>query len=310
MAGRPAVVQYGALIGWLKRLGNANRSDPASAIELAAHLLGLSPDDDELTTTVPPSPNRTTFRRGTRRSESADDAFEVNCPSVVHDHRFVVLGQLPQANLHPLVVLKPADGTGLWYPQIGKHNPLRAGRAFTCFVRLGNPGGIWHTKKLPLDATVRVLALENAWKADWSERMSNAELEERLKKAGVVAQNESSVSRVSIEFVEPTLHDHGHFQNSPLVFDEPRARACVAPVTLGWKGGAAYVEIREGSGDRPLYGGTAASGATLVVRGGKRAPPNASVVFELDKPGQYRLRLYPAAWSFVDPPYEWWLEVT
>lgn len=310
MAGRPGEVQYGALIGWFKRLGNANRSDPASAITLAAHLLGLSADDDELTTTVPPSPTRAVSARGSRLRESIDDAFEVNCPSVVHDHRFVVLGQLPRPNLHPLVVLKPEDGTGLWYPQIGKHNPLRAGRAFSCFVRLGNPGGIWHTKKLPLDAKVRVFALENAWKADWTQRMNNAELEERLGELGVTAENESFVSRVSIELLEPTLHDHGRFEGSPLSFDEPRARTCVAPLTLGWKGGAAYVEIREGSGDRLLYGRTAASGATLVLRGGKAPPPNASVIFELDKPGKYRLRLYPAVWSFVDPPYEWWLEVT
>jgi hypothetical protein len=48
----------------------------------------------------------------------------------------------------------------------------------------------------------------------------------------------------------------------------------------------------------------------LVVRGGKAPPQDATVVFELDKPGKYRLRLYPAVWSFVDPPYEWWLEVT
>jgi hypothetical protein len=31
-------------------------------------------------------------------------------------------------------------------------------------------------------------------------------------------------------------------------------------------------------------------------------------LFELDHPGPYRLRLYPAVWSFVDPPYEWWIE--
>jgi hypothetical protein len=272
--------------------------------------LGLSPDHEELTTTVPSSPTRAASRRGTRGIESTDEAFEVNCPSVVHDHRFVVLGQLPRSRLHPLVLIQPQDGTRLWYPQTGKHNPLRAGRAFSCFVRLGNPGGIWHTKKLPLDAKVRVLALENEWRADRSERMSDLELGERLGELGVVADKESFVSRASIESLEPALHDHGRFDDSPLAFDEPRARVCVAPVTLVWKGGAAFVEVREGSGDRLLHEGTAASGATLVLRGGKAPPPNASVVFELDEPGRYRLRLYPATRSFVDPPYEWWLEVT
>jgi hypothetical protein len=310
MAARPRQVQYGALISWLKRLGNANRSDPAYAIEFVAHLLGVSPDDDELTTTVPSARTRAVLQRGPQATEASDRAFEVNCPSVVHDHRFVVLGELPQEKLHPFVVLQPQDGSGFWYPQVARHNPLRAGCAFCCFVRLGNPGGIWHKKKLPLDAKVRVVALEREWRADWSTRMDEAELRRRLGDVGPVAEKESFVSRASIELVEPTLRDHGRFEDSPLVFHEPRVETCVAPVILGWKGGAAYIEIREGSGDRLLHGGTAASGATLVVRGGKAPPQDATVVFELDKPGKYRLRLYPAVWSFVDPPYEWWLEVT
>lgn len=309
LAGRTGAVQYGALIGWLKRLGSAKRSDPASAIELVAHLLGASPDDDELLTTVPPARNRTAPRRGAERDGSADEGFEVNCPSTVHDHRFVVVGELPRANLHPVVLLQPQDGTGLWYPQVGRHNPLRAGRAFSCFVRLGNPGGIWHEKPLPLDAKIRAMALEHEWRADWSGRMSESELGQRLGELGVVAEKESLVSRASLELLEPTLHDHGKFRDDPLVFDEPSAEACVAPVTLRWKGGAAYLEVRDGDGDRLVYGGTTASGATLVVRGGSAPPPGATVAFVLDRPGRYRLRLYPAVWSFVDPAYEWWLDV-
>lgn len=95
-----------------------------------------------------------------------------------------------------------------------------------------------------------------------------------------------------------------------MVADEPRAEVCVAPVTLRWKGGAACVEIREGSGDRLLHGGTAASGATLVVRGGKAPPQDATEVFDPDRPGKYRVRLHPAVWSFADPPHEWELSIT
>lgn len=309
LAGRPGEVQYGALIGWLKRLGKANRSDPPRAIEFVAHVLGLSPDDPRLTAMEPVVRPGAVLQRDARRSDSSDESLEVNCPSVVHDHRFVVLGELPRENLHPLVILQPQDGTGFWYPQIGRHNPLRAGRAFSCFVRLGNPGGIWHTKKLPLDAKLRVLALDKEWRADSSERVNEAELAQRLAELGVVAEKEAFVSRASIELLEPTLRDHGSFADSPLLFDEPRVKTCVAPVTLDWKGGAAYVEIREGVGDRLLYGATAAPGATLVVRGGKAPPETASVIFELEKPGPYRVRLHPAVWSFVDPPYEWWLEI-
>ncbi len=310
LAGRSKEVQFGALIGWLKRLGNPNRSDPGCAFELVAHLLGGSPDDDELITTTPTLGTRLPSVRGAPRTPSAAGVFEVNCPSVVHDHRFVVLGELPSDHLHPAVLIHPEDGTGLWYPQVARHNPLRAGRAFSCFVRLGNPGGIWHTKKLPLDAKVRVLALENGWRPEWSGRLDDNELARRLKELVVVAEKDCFVSRASIELLEPTLRDHGKFEADPLVFAEPKAQTCVAPLTFAWKGGAAYIEIREGNGDRLVYGGTAAPGATLAVRGGKAAPPGATVVFELDTPGRYRLRLYPAVWSFVDSPYEWWLDIS
>jgi hypothetical protein len=306
MAGRGREVQYGALIGWIKRLGKSNRADPPSAIAMVAHLLGVAPDHAELTTRVALAGVRSI----PARRSSASEPFEVNCPNIVHDHRFVVLGQLPSADLHPLVLLQPQDGAGLWYPQVARHNPLRAGRAFSCFVRLGNPGGIWHSKKLPLDAKVRVLALEKAWDTSRSKRMGELELEEHLRALEVVTEKEFFVSRTAVDVVAPLLHDSEQFADRPLVFSEPKAESCVAPVTLGWKGGAAYVEIREGRGDRLLYGGSAAPGATLVVRGGKPAPAGATVLFELEEPGQYRLRLYPTVWSFVDPPYEWWVNIS
>lgn len=311
MAGRAREVQYGALIGWIKRLGKPNRPDPPGAITLVAHLLGVTPDHAELTTRVVSAAVRSAgVRSAPGRSSAASEPFEVNCPSIVHDHRFVVLGQLPSADLHPLVLLQPQDGAGLWYPQVARHNPLRAGRAFSCFVRLGNPGGIWHSKKLPLDAKVRVLALDKAWDTSRSGRMGEIELEQHLRALGVVAQKEFFVSRTAVDVVAPLLHDSEQFADRPLVFKEPQAERCVAPVTLGWTGGAAYVEIREGRGDRLLYGGFAAPGATIVVRGGKAAPAGATVLFELEEPGQYRLRLYPTVWSFVDPPYEWWVNIS
>lgn len=311
MAGRPREVQYGALIGWLKRLGKSNRADPPSAIAMVAHLLGVATDDAELTTPVAPHGARSAGARSNpARGAPLSEPFEVNCPSIVHDHRFVVLGQLPSRELHPLVLLQPQDGAGFWYPQVARHNPLRAGRAFTSFVRLGNPGGIWHSKKLPLDAKVRVLALDKAWDTSRSGRMSERELEQHLHALGVVTQKEFFVSRTAVDVVAPLLHDSEQYADRPLGFSEPKAESCVAPVTLGWKGGAAYVEIREGRGDRLLYGGSAAPGATIVVRGGKPAPAGATVLFELEEPGQYRLRLYPTVWSFVDPPYEWWVNIS
>jgi len=310
LAGRAGEVQYGALIAWLKRLGKPEHSDPAHAIELVAQLLGTSSTDPSLTTDVVPSLVTRTASRGEARAESDRGTLVVNCPSVVFDHRFVVVGELPEDDLHPAVILSPRDGSGFWYPQVGRHNPLRARRAFSCFVRLGNPGGIWHEKPLPLDARLRVLALEREWRADWSERLTEDELERRLRDLKLIAEKECMVSRASLEPLRPVLHDHGAYRVQPLRFAEPRALSCTAPVRLTWTGGAAFLEIRSGNGDRPLFAGTAASGVTLVMRGVDSEVRDASTVFQLDGPGQVRLRLHPAVSSFVDPPYEWWLEIS
>ncbi len=309
IAGRAGEVQYGALIAWLKRLGKPQHSDPAHAVELVAHLLGVASDDPSLTTAVSPASAIEAGPKRGARLESARGALVVNCPSVIFDHRFVVVGELPDDDLFPAVLLCPRDGTGFWYPQVGRHNPLRARRAFSCFVRLGNPGGIWHAKPLPLDARLRVLALRHEWREDWSERVDEPTLDRRLLDLEVIAEKDCMVSRASLEPLTPSLRDQGPFRATPLSFVEPCALACTAPVSLTWSGGAAFLEIRSGSGDRPLFAGTAASGVTLVLPGASSTVPEASLVFELEGPGQYRVRLHPAAWSFVDPPYEWWLEI-
>jgi hypothetical protein len=308
-AARPRRVQYGALISWLKRLQESSRPAPVGAIALVAHLTETAPED--CTTTSKETGKEAPFRRrsGLERRGARVARFEVNCPSVVHDSRFVVVGELPDDDLYAAVLVQPLDGTGFWYPQIGRHNPLRAGRAFACFVQLGNPAGIWHVKRPPLDAKVRVLALRKAWSEDWAARVPEEELMRRVAELGVLDQKDSLTSRVSTDPLEPSLRDCAAYCEQPLVHDEPRARSCVAPLTLDWRGGAAYVEIRKGDGDQQIFQGTAAPGAVLSLRNsGKSAPPT-SVLFELPEPGRYRLRLYPAVKSFVNPPYEWWLDI-
>lgn len=310
LAGRPRPVQYGALISWVKRLGGPGRSHPSGAIDLVAHLVGASPEDVVVlgspgeSDDVAPTPLRRSQGGATR-----DGDLVVNCPSVVHDHRFVVVGELPDEDLFPAVLLQPLDGSGYWYPQVAQHNPLRAGRAFACLVRLGNPSGIWHTKKPPLDARVRVVALRKKWERQRAERMQDDVLGRRLSELGLVAEKEASVSRVAVDLLEPTLTDRGRFAQAPLRLEEPRAESCVSPLRLEWRGGAAHIEIREGKGDRVVFQGTAAPGATLTVRGGQAPVDDADVLFQLDQAGPYRLRLYPTVWSFVDPPYEWWLDI-
>lgn len=307
-AGRARRVQYGALISWLKRLSEDARPDPTGAIALVAHLMNTTPDDLELINSVP-SVETPPRARPPERAPVREGRFEVNCPSVVHDYRFVLVGELPQDHLYPLVLVQPLDGTGYWYPQMARHNPLRAGRAFACFVQLGNPNGIWHVRRPPLDAKVRVYALERAFAGETILRLSEDELAHRVDELGVVAQRDSYTSRVSIDPLAPELRDGGDFGAEPLTFDLARVHSCVAPLRLDWQGGAAYVEIREGSGDRLVFQGTAAPGVSLTLRGRANADSAVPVLYELGAPGRYRVRLYPAAKSFLDPPYEWWLEV-
>lgn len=310
LSGRSRPVQYGALISWLKRLNEGSKPAPAGALELVALLTDSATSDSGLTTRLSdanvPQPRR---RRGFKPIGAQESNFVVNCPSVIHDYRLVVVGELPHEHWHAVVFVQPLDGTGYWYPQIARHNPLRAGRAFVCFAQIGNPAGIWHIKRPPLDAKVRVLVLERPWNADPSMRMSEDDLVRHAEECGLVDQKDTLTSRVSTDPLAPSLRDRAEFSDQPLLHDEPRARSCVAPLTLDWKGGAAYIEIREGDGDRLIFEGTAAPGAVLTMRGGEESTDPHAVLFELAGPGRYRLRLYPAVKSFVDPPFEWWLEL-
>ncbi len=310
LAGRPRQVQYGALISWLKRLESSTRPVPAGAIALVAHLTNSSPEDclsarDQASLETPTRSRLDAERRKVRPSR-----LEVNCPSAIHDHRFVLVGELPDDDLHPVVLVQPLDGTGYWYPQVARHNPLRAGRAFACFVQLGNPVGVWHVKPPPLDAKIRVLALARAWSTEREARMTEDEAAKYTAELGVIDQRDVLTSRVSTTPLAPSLRDGADFSKEPLMHDEPQAHRCVAPLVLDWKGGAAYIEVRQGEGDNLIFEGSAAPGATLTLRGA--APPThpGSVLYELPRPGRYRLRLYPSLKSFVDPPYEWWLEVS
>jgi hypothetical protein len=160
-----------------------------------------------------------------------------------------------------------------------------------------------------LDATVRVLVLEKAWRLDWSDRMSEAELSQRAAELGLVAQKDTMTSRVSTDPLIPTLSDGADFLTTPLVHDEPRAWSCVPPLTLRWNGGAAYVEIRRGDGDQLLFQGTAAPGVLLTVHGDPEPTDPASVVVELPERGRYRIRLYPSVKRFLNPLYEWWVDL-
>jgi hypothetical protein len=307
LAGRPRQVQYGALISWLKRLSEDARPDPEGALELVAHLTHMNQDDVELWAArdaITPK-----ARVPGERSSFRDGRLEVNCPGIVHDHRFVIVGELPREHLYPLVVVQPVDGAGLWYPQVARNNPLLAGRAFACFVQLGNPAGIWHIKRPPLDANVRVFALEREWSVEATERLTEDDLHQKVGHLGVVDQKDSFTSRVTTDPIMPSLRDAAAFSVTALVHDEPQVRTCVAPLRIDWKGGASYIEVRDGSGDKLLFQGTAAPGARFSLRGEVPEVGSEPALFELPGAGRYRVRLFPGGRSFLDAPFEWWLEV-
>jgi hypothetical protein len=291
---RAALLDPGASWGLLRqRILHACKSGARyreSGLKLAAFLLPGRPLD-EITSVID------------RSSRPSAGRMVVSCPERTTDHRFVILGQLPDASHFPGVFVKPRDGRDYWYPQhTHKHNPLKTGSAFCCYAHLGNPNWIWHKKEGDmLEADVRVLALRGAWRRGY-ERLTSRKLEILLSEIGYSEEIRRYIKREPITLGSMRLSHPGGRHDFRLhhVID------CIAPVTITWTGGwQAYIEVHAGEGDKRLRDGTYASGVSLVLAG----KPRGSNEIPLDRAGRYRVRLYPQKWSFVEPPYEWWLDI-
>jgi hypothetical protein len=234
---------------------------------------------------------------------SNDDApFVINCPSTIVDHRVVLIGQLADATHYPAVFVRPEDEEEWWYPQNGHHNPLRAGRAFACFVHIGNPNGIWQLKELPLAAEVRVCALAGEWRHG-SDRLDTGALDERLSKIGNLMEMRRNITRISLTVDGVTISDQS---GSKGLFHGPRPIPCTAPIRFDWDSNVdARIEVRKGFGDNWVDTKTVRPGARLVIDAAQKGAND----IRLPGAGKYRVRLYPLKVSFVDPSHEWWLDI-
>jgi hypothetical protein len=269
------------------------RTSP-STLQLAEHLL------DE------PRPRITTTERPTAAGGNAASraAFDVHCPSRTHDHRVVVLGQLPDEKSHAAVFVQPR-GFEVWWPQHDALQPdPRAQLAFMVLAHLGNPQGRFQENvKLPHDFDVLVYAVRKPWR-DRADPLSLTTIEARLHELGIVAGPLRRRIRRLRGFEDVRItHRGGRLP----VFDGSLLR-CRAPVSITWSGlKDALLEIRLAYRDFEYTVSKARSGVKLTLPH-CRQPKNQ---IRLDEAGKvYRVRLYPPKRTFVDAQYEWWIDVT
>jgi hypothetical protein len=312
-AGFTAPVVWEELVSILKCGVNPGCHNPERAIKLARFLLPKW-SNRKLVTNIRPvsrgtgtgNTNSTAPPANPVQSPATTCQFEVSCPKTVSDYRVVVVGQLPVGH-YPGVFVRPRDGKGFWYPQFGEHNPLTAGCAFCCLTRIGNPSGIWQIKKLPLTADVYVCALTKKW-AHGSKRLTEKEFRKKLKELECnepgYATFKRNVRRSSAWAHGVTLWQHGRAQELSIV---PTPMECVAPVRFDWNETIdAVIEVRAGHADNLVLAPEAVRSGTRLVLPGQGGTENDVV---LPRPGRYRVRLYPQRETFLDSPYECWLDI-
>lgn len=269
------------------------------AIALASRL--LKQPEEEITQGTPPS-----GRSANGGQAQPQGYLLVSYPTRIADHRAVILGQLPDAGLRAALFVKPVDGKPYWYPQCGmktKHNPLQVGTAFACFCYFGNPDWEEPNEAPAQTYAVRVYAVGAEW-PHGTNRLKENELDAKLGALGnqgfveVKVERSSPVQSVTISGLRDT---------QKLSFESVRRARCAAPIEIAWTGQQdAHVEIRKGRGDTHVWNDLV---KTPLVLTGPGAVETRGRRVALQGSGLYRVRLYPLRWSFVDPPYEFWLDL-
>jgi len=269
------------------------------ANDLAAHLLRVNVS--AITTTEAPEESGPV---------QTSEGLRVSYPKTIANHTAVILGHLPDGDadadteLCGAIFVKPRDDEDAWYPQCeGKHNPLRVGRAFACLAHFGNPDFVSHHGDPPA-FDVEVHALSVPW-PHGSDRLTAAEMRSRIADLRPVGKKAFSIQRIS-PVQEMTLTDA---QGSVLWAEGLKTIPFDTEIVLSWKGQPeATIEVREGLGDKELLKQPVRSPLTLTV-GAPRSPVGAKLIkLKPAKKGLYRVKLYPLKHTFVDPPYEWWLQ--
>jgi len=292
-------------LDWIAVLHNLERSLSKGsrtwrgANDLAAYLLGV--DIAEITTTEPPEDS------GPVQIDVGDESqqLRVSYPKTIANHTAVILGQLPADDLFGAIFVKPRDGEDAWYPQCGgKHNPLHVGRAFACLAHFGNPDFVGYFGDPPA-FDVLVYALRVPW-PHGSDRLATEDLEMRICALDPVGKPTAfSVDRIS-PIQDMAIVDA---EGKALWTEGSKTIQIEKRVTISWKGQPdATIEIRAGVGDRELVKQRVRAPLTLTAVA-PQEPVGAKVIHlpNVTK-GLYRVRLYPLKYTFVDSPYEWWLQ--
>lgn len=245
------------------------------------------------------------------RGEPRRDQPQVSHPETVSDFRAILVGQLPRADLHPVVMVKPDDGRDYWYPQYGgKHNPVVAGSAFACLALFGDPdvrGSRKPDDDDVQDFLVHVYALAAPWDGG-SERFKDKELARRLKPCRPEYIAAFTIQREVAPANSVTIGDKDgvRWRDS----ESKEIIECKAPVTISWVGTVATIEVREAEGDHFLKNRYGISPVILDIVTGKHVGPATKHHVPLKKAGLYRVRLHARKPAFVSPLFEWWLNIT
>jgi hypothetical protein len=305
-----APLTYGAVRKRLVRFPKGRPGTGQSLNKIAAQLLKTTvemitteqePSDEEIT----PDP-----KAEPRENDIRPQDLLASVPTIVTDHRAVIVGILPESKvkLYPAVLVRPHDGNPYWYPQIaGKHNPIQVDRAFACLAHFGNPGPIRFPRPVALHFDVKVFALRCPWEwkqSDQIDRLDDDGLKRRLKDLQPVCHKLYEVRREIASLKQITLADGSgkRVQLGPTKMIE-----CVAPVTISWRGPHAYVEVRRGRDDHRELCDEAASSVKIMI--GDTSAPGVPGRCVVSRAGHYRVRLHPEKMGFIDPPFEWYLNL-
>ena len=273
-----------------------------AANHLAAKLLGKALE--EISAGECPDPKLAGQR------EAKGDQPRVSFPETISDYRAVIVGQMPSTKLHPVVMVKPADGRDYWYPQhVGKHNPIVVGSAFSCLALFGDPHVRGYRKPEDDDVQeflVRVYALASPWNGG-SDRFRDKDLTERLKPYGPEYISAFTINRDVPTASSVKIEDRVGVQWEA---DESKEIvACKAPVGISWVGTPATVEVRQSEGDRFVDEQSGTSPVILSIGGRKPVGRAAKHKIVLRKAGLYRVRLHPRKPTFIAPLFEWWIKI-
>jgi hypothetical protein len=301
-----------AELAWasVERLLSASRTCTKRTIELVAHLLNMRPEDVRTTTSVARSGGTASHHQAPRGS------LLVDWHETIDDHRQVILGQLPEADLFPAVFVFSAD-RNQWYPQ---HDLVRmkkrGGLAFVCNARFGNPHGIGHVPKpdkkpFPWYGKVRVYALgEEPQKERIPAVLSDDQLDRWASEHRVASQTETPVKRDWPPIASIVVE--GHRERDEWTFHPPECVTCTFPLNLSWRTRTTvYYEIRKAPTDEVVHEGDVRDDCQMRIvdkASSLPMPPGVERV-PLPGPGIYRLRYWGMRKSFLDQELELWMAI-